>query len=125
LTEEGLVLISSTIKTISIIEFINILNKFKWEDINIEISAMPRKDIKNSCVIKLDKIPKNIKDIINSFITPIESISVLGSIKNCNISITALIEDELLKWMEITVQSENKESAKEMIAELAQYFKKN
>ncbi|MHA1752477.1 MAG: hypothetical protein ACTSYZ_08920 [Candidatus Helarchaeota archaeon] len=122
--EENLVLTSSTMNKITIEQFLEYLNEYKWEKIKIEICGMPRKDLKSQPILILDNLPNPPYNIIKNLKTPIESISISGIINNCKFELTGLIEDNLLRWIEFGIQSQNKKDIEPFFMKITKILKK-
>lgn len=123
--EENLVLTSTTIRQVSIYHFLDKMNKLNWKNIEIETSIMPRKDLKSSTTIKLDHIPKRIKNFIDSLETRVESISISGIIEDCKINLTVLIDNNQVKWIEINFKAEKRAVLESNLKKFNSFLKKD
>ena len=122
--KETLVLTSSSVKDISVGQLFYELNGFKWGNIQIEIAQMPQKGVK-SPILNLDEFPESTKKLIKSLETPIESISISGMIEECNISLTSLVDNNTIKWIEVYFEADSKVSLEATFEKFNVLFKKN
>jgi hypothetical protein len=123
--KETLVLTSSSVKdTLSVGQLFYELNGFKWVNLGIEIAQMPQKGIE-SPITNLDKFPESSKKLIKSLETPIESISISGIIEDCNISLTALVDNNTIKWVEVYFEADSKVSLEATFEKFNVLLKKN
>ncbi|MBD3228096.1 MAG: hypothetical protein GF329_07890 [Candidatus Lokiarchaeota archaeon] len=123
--EENLVLTSTTIRQISIYHFINEMNKLNWNNIEIETSIMPRKDLKSPITKKLNYIPKKIRKFIDTFETRVESMSISGTIDGCQINLTVLIDKNQVKWIEINFKAEKKANLESNLKKFNSFLRKD
>ncbi|MHA1229636.1 MAG: hypothetical protein ACTSRP_02345 [Candidatus Helarchaeota archaeon] len=124
MTEESLILTSSIINEMSLVEFFNKLSSFEWENLTIDIYAMPRKDLKKPPHLHIEKFPDSINNAIKSFETPIESIVISGSINKCRIKMTGLVEKNQVRWLEANFKAEKKSIVEKLLKEFTDFLKK-
>ncbi|TFF86079.1 MAG: hypothetical protein EU551_02575 [Promethearchaeota archaeon] len=122
--KEILVLTSSSVKDISVGQLFFELNGFKWVNLGIEIAQMPQEGVE-SPIKNLDQFPESTKKIIKSLETPIESISISGIIEDCSISLTALVDNNTIKWVEVYFEADTKVSLEATFEKFNVLLKKN